>query len=62
MNQYKNTGEYAFENGFYRIRMALAGTNMGVHRSKNEENDIILKFENGQIKSPKDVKSLKIIP
>ena len=43
------------------VRMALAGTNVGVYRSKNEENDITLKFENGQIKSAEDLKSLKII-
>lgn len=42
------------------IRMALAGTNVGVYRSKNEENDITLKFENGQINSVEDLKSLKI--
>jgi HAE1 family hydrophobic/amphiphilic exporter-1 len=42
------------------VRMALAGTNVGVYRSKNEENDITLKFENGQIKSAEDLKSLKI--
>jgi HAE1 family hydrophobic/amphiphilic exporter-1 len=40
--------------------MALAGTNVGVYRSNNEENDITLKFENGQIKSAEDLKSLKI--
>jgi HAE1 family hydrophobic/amphiphilic exporter-1 len=42
------------------VRMALAGTNVGVYRSNNEENDITLKFENGQIKSAEDLKSLKI--
>lgn len=42
------------------VRMALAGTNVGVYRSKNEENDITLKFENGQINSAEDLKSLKI--
>jgi HAE1 family hydrophobic/amphiphilic exporter-1 len=42
------------------VRMALAGTNVGVYRSNNEENDIILKFEDGQIKSAEDLKSLKI--
>lgn len=43
------------------VRMALAGTNVGVYRSNNEENDITLKFENGQIKSAEDLKSLKIM-
>ena len=33
---------------------------MGVYRANNEENDITLKFENGQIKSSEDLKSLKI--
>ncbi|WP_315075104.1 efflux RND transporter permease subunit, partial [uncultured Clostridium sp.] len=42
------------------VRMALAGTNVGVYRSNNEENDITLKFENGQIKSAEDLKSLKV--
>lgn len=42
------------------VRMALAGTNVGVYRSNNEENDITLKFENGQINSAEDLKSLKI--
>ena len=42
------------------VRMALAGTNVGMYRSKNEENDITLKFENGQINSAEDLKSLKI--
>jgi HAE1 family hydrophobic/amphiphilic exporter-1 len=40
--------------------MALAGTNVGVYRANNEENDITLKFDNGQIKSAEDLKSLKI--
>ncbi|AGF57751.1 HAE1 family hydrophobic/amphiphilic exporter-1 [Clostridium saccharoperbutylacetonicum] len=42
------------------VRMALAGTNVGVYRSNNEENDITLKFENGQINSAEDLKSLMI--
>lgn len=42
------------------VRMALAGTNVGVYRSNNEENDITLKFENGQINSAEELKSLKI--
>jgi len=42
------------------VRMALAGTNVGVYRANNEENDITLKFENGQIKSAEDLKSLNI--
>lgn len=42
------------------VRTALAGTQTGVYRANNEENDITLKFMNGQIKSAEDIKAIKI--
>ncbi|WP_088226365.1 efflux RND transporter permease subunit [Desulfosporosinus sp. FKB] len=42
------------------IRMALQGTKVGVYRSNNSENDITLKFMDGQIKNVDDIKSIKI--
>lgn len=42
------------------IRMALQGTNAGVYRSNDSENDITLKFMDGQIKNAEDIKSIKI--
>ncbi|MDQ7095735.1 efflux RND transporter permease subunit [Desulfosporosinus sp. PR] len=42
------------------IRMALQGTNVGVYRSNDAENDITLKFMDGQIKNVDDIKSIKI--
>ncbi|MDO0825264.1 efflux RND transporter permease subunit [Desulfosporosinus nitroreducens] len=35
------------------IRMALQGANAGVYRTNDSENDITLKFMDGQIKMPK---------
>lgn len=43
------------------IRTALAGTQAGVYRSNNEENDITVKFMDGQIKNAEDIKSVKIM-
>ncbi|WP_407311679.1 efflux RND transporter permease subunit [Desulfosporosinus sp. SB140] len=42
------------------VRMALQGTNVGVYRSNDAENDITLKFMDGQIKNVDDIKSIKI--
>jgi hydrophobic/amphiphilic exporter-1 (mainly G- bacteria), HAE1 family len=42
------------------IRMALQGTNAGVYRSNDSENDITLKFMDGQVKNAEDIKSIKI--
>ncbi|MGC7873498.1 efflux RND transporter permease subunit [Desulfosporosinus sp. SYSU MS00001] len=42
------------------IRMALQGTKVGVYRSNDSENDITLKFMDGQIKNVDDIKSIKI--
>jgi HAE1 family hydrophobic/amphiphilic exporter-1 len=42
------------------VRTALAGTKTGVYRSNNEENDITLKFMDGQIKNAEDIKAIKI--
>ena len=42
------------------IRMALQGTNAGVYRTNDSENDITLKFMDGQIKNAEDIKSIKI--
>lgn len=42
------------------IRTALAGTPAGVYRANNEENDITLKFMDGQIRNAEDIKSIKI--
>ncbi|TGE33873.1 efflux RND transporter permease subunit [Desulfosporosinus sp. Sb-LF] len=43
------------------IRMALQGANAGVFRSNDSENDITLKFMDGQIKNAEDIKSIKIM-
>ncbi|MBI6874206.1 efflux RND transporter permease subunit [Clostridium aciditolerans] len=42
------------------VRTALAGTKTGVYRANNEENDITLKFMDGQIRSAEDIKAIKI--
>ncbi|WML36989.1 efflux RND transporter permease subunit [Clostridium sp. OS1-26] len=42
------------------VRTALAGTKTGVYRANNEENDITLKFMDGQIRSAEDIKAMKI--
>ncbi|AKN30248.1 transporter [Clostridium carboxidivorans P7] len=42
------------------VRTALAGTKAGVYRANNTENDITIKFMNGQIKNAEDIKSIKI--
>lgn len=42
------------------VRTALAGTTTGVYRANNEENDITLKFMDGQIKNAEDIKAIKI--
>lgn len=42
------------------VRTALAGTKAGVYRANNEENDITLKFMDGQIRSAEDIKAMKI--
>ncbi|WP_411681412.1 efflux RND transporter permease subunit [Clostridium thailandense] len=42
------------------VRTALAGTKTGVYRANNEENDITLKFMDGQIKNAEDIKAIKI--
>lgn len=42
------------------IRTALAGTKTGVYRANNEENDITLKFMDGQIRNAEDIKAIKI--
>jgi HAE1 family hydrophobic/amphiphilic exporter-1 len=42
------------------IRVALSGTQVGEYRTNNQENDIILKFKDGEIKSVDDVKNIKI--
>lgn len=42
------------------VRTALAGTKSGVYRANNTENDITIKFMNGQIKNAEDIKSIKI--
>ena len=42
------------------IRMALQGANAGVYRTNDSENDITLKFMDGQIKNAEDIKSIKI--
>lgn len=42
------------------VRTALAGTKTGVYRANNSENDITLKFMDGQIKNAEDIKAIKI--
>ncbi|AZV56919.1 efflux RND transporter permease subunit [Clostridium sp. AWRP] len=42
------------------VRTALAGTKAGVYRVNNTENDITIKFMNGQVKNAEDIKSIKI--
>ena len=42
------------------IRLALQGTNAGIFRSNNSENDITLKFMDGQIKNAEDIKAIKV--
>lgn len=42
------------------IRTALAGTKTGVYRANNEENDITLKFMDGQIRNAEDIKAIKV--
>lgn len=42
------------------VRTALAGTKAGVYRANNTENDITIKFMDGQIKNAEDIKSIKI--
>ncbi|AWI04804.1 efflux RND transporter permease subunit [Clostridium drakei] len=42
------------------VRTALAGSKAGVYRANNTENDITIKFMNGQIKNAEDIKSIKI--
>ncbi|MBE6066935.1 MAG: efflux RND transporter permease subunit [Clostridium lundense] len=42
------------------MRTALAGTKIGVYRANNEENDITLKFMDGQIRNAEDIKAIKI--
>lgn len=42
------------------IRVALSGSQVGVYRANNEENDITLKFMKGEVQSVDDIKNLKI--
>ena len=42
------------------IRVALSGTQVGVYRANNEENDITLKFMKGEVQSISDIKNIKI--
>lgn len=42
------------------IRVALAGSSAGTYRANDDENDINIKFMDGQIKSVEDIKNMKI--
>lgn len=42
------------------IRVALSGTQVGEYRVNDQENDITLKFMDGEVKSVDDVKNIKI--
>lgn len=42
------------------VRTALAGTKAGVYRANSEENDITLKFMDGQVRNAEDIKAIKI--
>ncbi|AFM42279.1 cation/multidrug efflux pump [Desulfosporosinus acidiphilus SJ4] len=42
------------------VRTALQGTKVGVYRTNDSENDITLKFMDGQIQNVDDIKSIKI--
>jgi HAE1 family hydrophobic/amphiphilic exporter-1 len=43
------------------IRVALSGSQVGVYRSNDEENDIMLKFIKGEVKTVEDIKNIKIL-
>lgn len=42
------------------LRTAIQGSSAGVYRTNGNDYDITLKFENGDIKTPSDISSLKI--